>query len=269
MIMAAVAHLATHPELRRPRLRIGFLPDEEIGLGPELFDVAGFGARCAYTLDGSTIGELQDETFSGVAVRIRIEGVEVHPGDALGKMVNAGRLAARIVAGLPSTTLTPETTSGREGFIHVYSIEATAGHAEIRAIVRDYDDDLLAEHVALLRETADRVGASEPRAIVDVEVTPQYPNMRRYIEPVPEIMAAAEAAYAAEGIEILRRPIRGGTDGSLLSAMGLPTPNVFAGGHELHSVREWVSVRDMAAAAAVVVRLAGVWASTDGGSGGG
>ncbi|MCA1689721.1 MAG: peptidase T [Actinobacteria bacterium] len=276
-IMAAVAYLAGHPELRRPRLRIGFLPDEEIGLGPKLFDVEAFGAGCAYTLDGSTIGELQDESFSAVAARIGIEGVDVHPGQALGKMINAGRLAARVVAGLPSARLTPETTSGREGFIHVYPIEATAGRAEIMAIVRDYDDDLLAGHVALLREVAERVVAEAPGASLAIEVTPQYPNMHRYIERAPEVVAAAEAAIVAEGIEVLRQPIRGGTDGSRLSAMGLPTPNIFAGGHELHLCREWVSVRDMAAAAAVVVRLAGVWAgggagatgSTDGASGSG
>jgi len=259
-IMAAVAYLAGHPELRRPTLRIGFTPDEEIGMGAERFDVEGFGAGCAYTMDGSTIGELQDETFSAVEVRIRIEGVDVHPGYATGKLVNAARLAARIVAGLPSATLTPETTSGREGFIHVYELEGSAAAAEIRAIVRDFDDDLLADHVRVLREIAEDVVGSEPTASMVVDVTPQYPNMRRYVERFPEIVKAAEEAIRAEGITVIRKPIRGGTDGSRLSAMGLPTPNIFAGGHEFHSVREWVSVRDMAAAAAVIIRLAGVWA---------
>ena len=260
-IMGAVAYLAGHPDVGRPTLRIGFLPDEEIGLGPELFDVEGFGAGFAYTMDGSTIGELQDESFSAVELRIRIRGVDVHPGQALGKLVNAGRLAARVVAGLPSETLAPESTSGREGFIHVYAVSGTTASAEIRAIVRDFDDDLLAGHVELLRALVERVVGAEPRASFEVEATPQYPNMRRFIAPHPEVMGAAEAAIAAEGIEVLRRPIRGGTDGARLSAMGLPTPNIFAGGHELHSCREWVSVRDMAAAAAVLVRLAAVWAS--------
>jgi tripeptide aminopeptidase len=259
-IMAAVAHLAGHPALARPTLRIGFTPDEEIGMGAECFDVEAFGARCAYTMDGSTIGELQDETFSAVEVRIRIVGVDVHPGYATGKLVNAARLAGRIVATLPNATLTPETTSGREGFIHVYGLRGTAGEAEIRAIVRDFDDELLADHVRVVREIAEEVVGSEPRASVELDVTPQYPNMHRYLEDFPEIVEAAETAIRAEGIEVLRKPIRGGTDGSRLSAMGLPTPNIFAGGHEFHSVREWVSVRDMAAAAAVIVRLSGIWA---------
>jgi tripeptide aminopeptidase len=259
-IMAAVAHLVSHPELPRPVLRIGFTPDEEIGMGAEHFDVEGFGAVCAYTMDGSTIGELQDETFSAVEVGITIRGVDVHPGYGTGKLVNAGRLAARIVAGLPSATLTPETTSGREGFIHVYAMRGSAGEAEVRAAVRDYDDDLVADHVSLLRQIAEDVVGSEPAAEMELVVTPQYPNMREYLKDFPKIVEAAEEAIRAEGIEPRRDPIRGGTDGSRLSAMGLPTPNIFAGGHEFHSVREWVSVRDMAAAAAVIIRLAGIWA---------
>lgn len=263
-IMTAVAHLAAHPELPRPNLRIAFTPDEEVGLGASLFDVEAFGARCAYTIDGSTLGELQDETFTGAEAIIAIEGVDVHPGFATGKLVNAARLASRIVAALPADRLSPETTSGSEGFIHVYEMEGTAGSARIRAIVRDFDDDLLAEHVALLREIAERVVGEEPTASLTIEVNAQYPNMRRHLEVVPEVVEIAERALRAEGLTPLRNPIRGGTDGSMLSAMGLPTPNLFAGGHEFHSVREWISVQDMAAAAAVIVRLAGEWA---GGSG--
>ena len=226
------------------------------------FDVEAFGALCAYTIDGSTLGELQDETFTGSEAVITIEGVDVHPGFATGKLVNAARLAARIVAALPADRLSPETTSGRDGFIHVYELEATAGAAKIRAIVRDFDDDLLASHVEVLREIAERVVGEEPTASLRFEVTPQYPNMRRYLEAVPEVVEVAERALRAEGLEPLRNPIRGGTDGSMLSEMGLPTPNLFAGGHEFHSVREWVSVQDMAAAAAVIVRLADEWART-------
>jgi tripeptide aminopeptidase len=258
-IMTAVAHLAAHPELPRPNLRIAFTPDEEIGKGAYLFDVEGFGASCAYTIDGSTLGELQDETFTAAEAIIEIEGVDVHPGFATGKLVNATRLAARIVAELPSDGLAPETTAGREGFIHVYEMSGNAGSAQIRAIVRDFDDDLLDQHAALLREIAERVVGEEPTAKVTVEVTPQYPNMRSYLEPMPEIVDIAERALRAEGLTPIRNPIRGGTDGSILSSRGLPTPNLFAGGHEFHSVREWVAVQDMAAAAAVVVRLAEAW----------
>jgi tripeptide aminopeptidase len=258
-IMAGVAHLAAHPELPRPTLRVAFTPDEEIGEGATLFDVERFGARCAYTLDGSDLGELQDETFSAVEAIVTVRGVEVHPGFATGKLVNALRLAAKIVAALPSDTLTPETTADRQGFIHPYEISGTAGKAEVRFIVRDFDDDLLDRHVALLERTAREVTASEPRADVEVSVREQYRNMRRVLSGVPNVTDAAEAAIRAEGIEPIRRPIRGGTDGSKLTEMGLPTPNIFTGGHEYHSVREWASVHDMAAAAAVVVRLAEVW----------
>jgi tripeptide aminopeptidase len=257
-IMAAVAHLAAHPELPRPTLRIGFTPDEEIGRGALSFDVERFGAVCAYTMDGSTVGELQDETFTGSEAIITIHGIDVHPGFATGKLVNAARLAGRLLAALPPD-LSPEATSGRQGFIHPYEVSATAGQAVIRAIVRDFDEDLLQSHIALLRTIAEEVVGSEPRARLEVDVRRQYPNMRSHLEPFPEVVEAAERAIRSEGIEPLRTPIRGGTDGSLLSSMGLPTPNVFTGGHEYHSVREWASVQDMAAAAATIVRLAEVW----------
>jgi tripeptide aminopeptidase len=258
-IMAAVAHLAAHPELPRPTLRIAFTPDEEIGHGATLFDIERFGAFCAYTLDGSELGELQDETFSAAEAILTIHGVEVHPGQATNKLVSALRLAARIVAALPSDTLAPETTADRQGFIHPYELAGTAGRAQIRAIVRDFDDEQLERHVALLRRTAEEVVGAEPRARLEVDVHAQYRNMRRYLEHVPHVVEAAAAAIRAEGIEPRREPIRGGTDGSRLSEMGLPTPNIFTGGHEYHSVREWASVHDMAAAAATVVRLAEVW----------
>jgi tripeptide aminopeptidase len=258
-IMAGIAHLAAHPELPRPTLRIAFTPDEEIGEGATLFDIPRFGARCAYTLDGSDLGELQDETFSAFEVTMTICGVEVHPGQATGKMVNAVRLAARVVAALPADTLTPETTADREGFIHPVEMTGTAAKANLRFIVRDFDDDKLERHLALLERTAREIVGAEPRARLEYGVREQYRNMHRYVSEVPEVTAAAEVAIRAEGIEPIRRPIRGGTDGSRLSEMGLPTPNIFTGGHEYHSVREWASVQDMAAAAAVVVRLAEVW----------
>jgi tripeptide aminopeptidase len=262
-IMAAVAHLAANPELPRPTLRICFTPDEEIGEGATLFDIPRFGALCAYTIDGSELGELQDETFTAAEALITVEGVDVHPGQATGKLVNALRLASRIVASLPADTLTPETTRGREGFIHPYELSGTAARARIRAIVRDFDDAQLESHLALLERTAREVVEAEPRARLQIDVRQQYRNMRTYLDRVPYVIAAAEEAIRAEGIEPIRAPIRGGTDGSRLSEMGLPTPNIFTGGHEYHSVREWVSVQDMAAAAATVVRLAEVWARSE------
>ena len=258
-VMAAVAYLAAHPELPRPTIRVGFTPDEEVGQGAKIFDLERFGADCAYTLDGSEAGEYTDETFTAASADVRIRGVDVHPGFATGKLVNATRLAGEILAKLPPE-LTPEATADREGFIHVYSVEGSAGAATIRTIVRDFDDDRLAGHVALLRKVAEDVVAAEPRADVEVEVAPQYPNMRTYLDQRPEVSSAAEEALRREGFEPRRVPIRGGTDGSILSARGLPTPNLFTGGHEFHSVREWASAQDMASAAAVAVRLAGVWA---------
>jgi tripeptide aminopeptidase len=260
-IMAAVAHLVAHPELPRPTLAIGFTPDEEIGHGATFFPLERFGARFAYTLDGSEPGELQDETFSAAAVTLTVTAPAVHPGLAKGRMANALALAARIVAGLPHDRLTPDTTDGREGFIHVHKLAGSPERASVVAIVRDFDDELLASHIDLLVGVAERVVGGEPRAALALDVVRQYPNMRRFIEPYPQIVEHAERAIREEGLDAVRTAIRGGTDGSRLSEMGLPTPNIFTGGHEFHSPREWASVQEMAAAAAVIVRLAGIWAA--------
>ena len=253
-IMTAVAHLAAHPELPRPTLRVGFTPDEEIGLGATRFDLERFGATCAYTLDGSQPGELQDETFSAIGITVTFNGVDVHPGWATGKLVNATRLAGRFLAALPPQ-LTPEATRDREGFVHAYEVDATTARAVIKLIARDFDDELLDQHVALVRRTAEEVAAD-----AEVEVKRQYSNMREHLDAFPEVVERAAEAIRAEGLDIVRVPIRGGTDGSILSARGLPTPNLFTGGHEYHSRREWASVQDMASAAATIVRLAAEWA---------
>jgi tripeptide aminopeptidase len=262
-IMTAVTYLAAHPELPRPTLRICFTPDEEIGEGATLFDVERFGAFCAYTMDGSEAGELQDETFTAAEVTLTIHGVDIHPGFAKDILVNAARLAARIVAALPSDRLTPETTDEREGYIHPYALGGDAQRSTVTMIVRDFDDDLLQQHIDLIRSTAEEVVGAEPRARLEVDVHHQYPNMKSHLAPFPEVVQAAERAIAAEGLQPRRTVIRGGTDGSRLSAMGLPTPNIFTGGHEFHSVREWASLQDMASAAAVIVRLAGAWTQDD------
>jgi tripeptide aminopeptidase len=258
-IMAAVAHLAAHPELPRPTLRIGFTPDEEIGEGANRFDIERFGATCAYTLDGSQPGELQDESFSAAGITVTFTGIEVHPGWATGQMVNATRLAGRFLAALPPE-LSPEATADRQGFVHPYEADITTARATIKVIARDFEEDLLEQHTALVRRLAEDVVAAEPRARLEIEVKPQYSNMRRFLEAFPDVVERAARAIRAEGLDVVRVPIRGGTDGSILSARGLPTPNLFTGGHEFHSAREWASVQDMASAAAVIVRLAGEWA---------
>jgi tripeptide aminopeptidase len=257
-IMTAIAYLAAHPEIPRPTVRVAFTPDEEIGLGASLFDLDRFGAACAYTLDGSELGEIQDESFSALEALLTIHGVEVHPGQATQRLASALRLAAKVVAALPDG-LTPEQSSDREGFIHPYELRATVGSAHLRLILRDFDEDRLQGYTELLERTVHDVLAQSPRARYELEFRRQYRNMRNYLDSVPAVLAAAEEAVRGEGIEPVRNPIRGGTDGSLLSEMGLPTPNLFTGGHEYHSPREWASLQEMAAAAATLVRLAEVW----------
>jgi tripeptide aminopeptidase len=259
-IMAAVAHLARTDGLPRATIRVAFTVDEEIGRGTQHFDLARFGARCAYTLDGSGLGELELETFSAMEVLVTIRGVSVHPGTAKDRLVNAAKLAADLVAALPRDRLSPETTEGREGFVHPVRIEGGTEQARVSFIARDHDDRLLGEHVALLCRSADELAAAEPRARIEVEVREQYRNMAEELAKHPEVATAAEEAIRRAGAEPVRAIVRGGTDGAFLTALGLPTPNIFTGGQLYHSVREWASVQDMAAAAATAVELARVWA---------
>jgi tripeptide aminopeptidase len=259
-IMAAVAYLVRHPNRRRTTIRVAFTVDEEVGRGAEDFDLDAFGADVAYTLDGSGLGELEIETFSAKSIRVTIRGHSVHPGSAKGKLVNAVKLASELVASLPRDELSPETTEEREGFVHPHRITGSTEETIVDFIVRDHDDELLEQHVALVRERIDRVAASEPRAKVDVEVRDSYRNMRRYIDDSPRVVEAALEAIRRAGVEPTLAITRGGTDGAVLSSQGLPTPNLFTGGQEYHSVREWASVQDMSAAAATIVALAEVWA---------
>ena len=258
-IMAAVAYLVRHPEVPRAPVRVAFTVDEEVGRGAEDFDLEAFGADVAYTLDGSGLGELEVETFSAKSLRVTIHGLSVHPGTAKGKLVNAVKLAAELVESLPADRLSPETTEGREGYVHPHRISGNAEEAIVDFIVRDHDDVLLEEHAELVRALAMRVNEREPRAHVEIEVRDSYRNMRPYIEENPRVVEAALEAIRRVGIEPKLAITRGGTDGAVLSAHGLPTPNLFTGGQEYHSVREWASVQDMAAAAATIVELVGVW----------
>jgi tripeptide aminopeptidase len=259
-IMAALAYLVRAPERPRATIRVAFTVDEEVGRGAEDFDLESFGADAAYTLDGSDLGELEVETFSAASVRVTIRGLSVHPGTAKGKLVNAVKLASELVMALPQRHLSPETTEGREGYVHPGRISGNAEKAIVDFIARDHDDALLARHVELLENLAREVELREPRAKVDVEVAYTYRNMRPVIEQNPRVVEAALEAIRRAGVEPRLAITRGGTDGAVLSARGLPTPNLFTGGQEYHSVREWASVQDMAAAAATIVELAGVWA---------
>ena len=262
-IMGAVVYLAAHPEIDHAPIRVGFTVDEEVGRGVDHFDIEKFGADFAYTLDGSEIGRIDDETFSASEVRIRIEGHSVHPGTSKDKMVNAIKLAAHIVERLPQNDRSPETTEGREGFVHPTRITGTTAEAELRFIARDFDAQKLAELEQLLRSLADEVGAEEPRATLTVTVEESYRNMKEFLDADPAVTEAADEAARRPGLEPWREPIRGGTDGSMLSARGLLTPNIYTGAHQFHSVLEWASVQDMAASAATIVELVKLWSEPD------
>jgi tripeptide aminopeptidase len=262
-IMSAVAYLVAHPDIEHAPLRIGFTVDEEVGRGVDHFDIDAFGADFAYTLDGAEVGRIDDETFSASEVRIRIEGLSVHPGTSKGKMVNAIKLGARLLERLPQGERSPETTEGREGFIHPHRFTGTTAEAELRFIARDFDAQKLEEHEQLLRKLADDLAAEEPRARVSVTVEQQYRNMKEFLDTDPSVTDAAEEAARRLGVEPGREPIRGGTDGSMLSARGLLTPNIYTGGQQFHSVLEWASVQDMALSAATIVELAKLWAEPE------
>jgi tripeptide aminopeptidase len=257
-IMAAVSYLAAHPEIPHATARIGFTVDEEVGHGVDHFDLERFGATFAYTLDGAEVGEVENETFSAVELKVTFHGVGVHPGTAKGKLVNPVKLAARLVESLPKATLSPETTEEREGFVHPAAIVGGAEQATITFILRDHDDDKLAEHEAFVRRLAEEVAPD-----VTFERWEQYRNMGNALARVPHVVEAAVEAARRVGLEPTVSSIRGGTDGARLTEMGLPTPNVFTGGNEYHSVREWISVQDLAISSATVVELLKLWAEPE------
>jgi tripeptide aminopeptidase len=262
-IVAAVAYLVRHPEVEHAPLRIAFTVDEEIGKGVDHFDIRDFGADFAYTLDGAKVGQIDDETFSASEVRVQIDGHSVHPGTAKGKLVNAIKLAAALVEKLPKDRLSPETTEDRQGFVHPVRISGAVASATVTFIVRDFDGAKLKEHEQLVRVLAEEIGRDEPRAHVSVEVNDSYRNMKEFLLARPRIVDAADEAARRVGVEPSRTAIRGGTDGAVLSARGLLTPNLFTGGHEYHSVQEWISVQDMATATATIVELAKLFAEPE------
>jgi len=259
-ILAAVAYLAAHPELPHGPVKVAFNPDEEVGRGVIHFPVDTFGVAAAYTVDGSTAGEVQMETFSGAQVRMHVRGRAIHPGLAKGELVNAIKLASAIVERLPKDRLSPETTDEREGYVHPVLISGDSSAVELRFIARDFENDLLDEHIELLRNIAAEVAATDERCSIEVETRIQYRNMRDTLQQHPEIVSNLEEAVRRVGLEPRRTSIRGGTDGSALTELGLPTPNIFTGGHDAHSEREWICVEDMGLAAATIVELAQIWA---------
>jgi tripeptide aminopeptidase len=243
------------------RIRVCFTPDEEIGRGVHPDLPRDLGADYAYTLDGADLGEVVHETFSADKATVTIEGVSIHPGWAKDKLVNALHLAAKIVDTLPHVTRTPETTDGRQGFIHVVGINGGSGTATIDIILRDFERDGLAQHGALLQKVCEAIAASEPRARITCTIDAQYRNMRYWLEDDMRPVDLAHQACRDAGVTPFAAPIRGGTDGSRLTELGVPTPNIFTGMQEIHGPLEWISLQDMAKATRVSIRLAELWAT--------
>jgi len=258
-ILEAVAWLKEHADHPRPKLRLGFTPDEEVGMGTEHFDVKAFGAKVAYTLDGSTMGEVENETFCANGAKVHIVGRDVHPGYAKNKMINAGRVAARFIEGIPMG-MSPECTEGREGFLHPIKMEANASEATISYIVRDFEVDGLERLETYMRTLAESLEREFVGVKIKIEIKEQYRNMVYDLEKEPRAIELALEAVKQTGVEPRLLSIRGGTDGSRLSAMGLPTPNIFAGGVNFHSKFEWVAVTAMVKAAETVLNLVKLWA---------
>lgn len=257
-IMSAAQMLVSDPGIRHGKIRLLFTPDEEIGRGVDKVDLAKLGAQFAYTLDGETAGDIEDETFSADGVEIEIKGVAMHPGFAKDRMVNAIKLASAIVARLPQEQ-SPETTEGRQGFLHPVELTGSMANAKLGLIVRDFEEAGLAQKEALLEQIVREVIDAHPGTSYTLKVIEQYRNMKGVLDKHPEIVENAVEAIRRAGMTPRRGSVRGGTDGSRLSLMGLPCPNIFAGGHAFHSPLEWISRQDMEKAVTTIVELAKVW----------
>lgn len=257
-IMAAAEYLMAHPEIPHGTIRIGFTPDEEVGTGTKHFDVPKFGAKYAYTMDGGARGEIEYESFSADAMTFTFQGRNTHPGYAKGLMVNAIKVAADFINRLPRD-MSPETTDGYEGYVHPYVVTASVDKTSVKVLIRDFKTPGLKEKEDFLEEVARRTVADWPGASYESKVEESYRNMREVLDHHPEVVENAREAVRRAGIEPREKPIRGGTDGSKLSFMNLPTPNVFAGEQSFHSRFEWVSAQDMEKAVEVIVNLCRIW----------
>jgi tripeptide aminopeptidase len=258
-IMDAINYWITHPEVKHGPIKICFTPDEEVGRGTEKFDVIKFGADYAYTVDGQSRGEVEIETFSADAVIIKFIGRNIHPGYAKGIMINSIKIASYFIGSLPHDFLSPETTEGREGYVHPVSINGNEEETILKFIIRDFEASALKKHQKLLRDLAEKAAAKFPGSKYEFEVIEQYRNMKEILDKHPQVGEYAIEAMKRLNIKPILNPIRGGTDGARLSFMGLPTANIFAGEHSFHSKTEWIAVQDMEMAVRVVVEIAKVW----------
>jgi tripeptide aminopeptidase len=258
-IMEAAEFLMQNPTVKHGVIKILFTPDEEIGRGVDKVNLKRLNADFAYTVDGETLGSIEDETFSADGVKLIIKGVSAHPGFAKGKMESAIKALADILSALPKDKLTPEVTSEKEGFIHPVDIKGNAEQAEADFIIRDFDDEYLKAHELTLENVVKEVLKSYPNSNYELKITEQYRNMKKVLDQHPQIIDYGIEAIKRAGITPIKRSIRGGTDGSRLSFMGLPCPNIFAGEHAFHSKQEWVSVQDMEKAVQTIINIACVW----------
>ncbi len=258
-IMDAARLLMKNPQIKHGTIKILFTPDEEIGAGVDKLDLGKLGADFAYTVDGETVGTIEDETFSADAMTLTIEGVGIHPGFAKGRMENALKIAGDILHALPKDGLSPETTTDREGFVHPVQLSGGAERAVLSFIIRDFTDEGLTQHAEVLKKIVDEVMSRYPGSKCQVEIKDQYRNMKRILDQHPEIMEIGMEAIRRTGLSPIRRSIRGGTDGSRLSFLGLPCPNIFAGGHAFHGKQEWVSIQDMQKTVKTILHIATLW----------
>jgi tripeptide aminopeptidase len=259
-IMAAAEHLIRHPEIPHGSIKIGFTPDEEVGRGTQYFDTGRFGARYAYTLDGPKVGDLEIENFSADAMTLTFRGFNAHPGYAKGRMVSALKLASEFVHRLPRHGLSPETTEGYDGYVHPHNIQGGVERATVKMLLRDFTTKGLDDKARMLSDLAGEVVRPFPSASVQIERKESYRNMKEVLDRYPEVVEHAKTAMKRAGLTPRFREIRGGTDGARLSFMGLPTPNLFAGEHNIHSRLEWTSVQDMDKAVEVIVEICRSWA---------
>ena len=258
-IMAAAQYLVEHPEIKHGKIRILFTPDEEIGRGVDFLNMEKLNADFGYTVDGEELGSLESETFSANSMKLIVNGKSAHPGFAKGNMESAIKIASAIIDRLPKDRLTPESTSGMEGFVHPVRMEGNVEQTTISFIIRDFDTEKLASHQEEIKAIAKEVISDYPQSSVDFEINEQYRNMKLILDEHPQIVANAKEAMLRAGLSPVIGSIRGGTDGSRLSFMGLPCPNIFAGEHAFHSKHEWVSVQDMEYAVSTIIHIANVW----------
>jgi len=258
-ILGALQYLIENPDIEHGKIRVAFTVDEEVGTGTKHFSVEEFGCDYAYTIDGETAGELEDETFCADTATVRIKGINVHPGFAKSKLVNSVKIAADLISQLPADRMSPETTEKREGYLHPHLIRGGVEETEVVFLVRDFEESGLKEKEDYLRTLADRLTEKHPRAKIDVEVKESYRNMKIVLDKHPHVVENALEAIKRTGLKPRKSLIRGGTDGARLSFMGLPTPNIFTGGHNFHSRKEWISIQDMEKAVETIVHLCQIW----------